>query len=120
VQSDAIVEITIDAKQNAKQPLTKKRLCRWHKALFPMGQNGLIEIRVGEYRSGKRDMKIVSGAWGKEKIHYIAPASKQIEELMAEFLIWLNSNNEKNIVKNNLGNHKGLPLPEFLRRHSQN
>ncbi|WP_069470889.1 Fic family protein [Candidatus Marithrix sp. Canyon 246] len=87
MQSDAIVEITIDAKQNAKQPLTKERLCRWHKALFPMG----------EYRSGKEDMKIVSGAWGREKIHYIAPASKQIEELMAEFLIWLNSENEKNI-----------------------
>jgi len=97
VQSDAIVEITIDAKQNAKQPLTKERLCSWHKALFPMGQSGLIEIRVGEYRSGKEDMKIVSGAWGREKIHYIAPPSRQVEELMSEFLIWLNSNNEKNI-----------------------
>ena len=97
VQSDAIVEITIDAKQNAKEPLTKKRLCRWHKALFPMGQAGLREIRVGEYRTGKEDMKIVSGAWEKEKIHYIAPPSKQIEELMTEFLIWLNLKNENNL-----------------------
>jgi len=97
VQSDAIVEITIDAKQNATEPLTKERLCRWHKALFPMGQSGLREIRVGKYRSGKEDMKIVSGAWGREKIHYTAPPSKQVEELMSEFLIWLNSKNEKNI-----------------------
>jgi Fic family protein len=97
VQSDAIVEITIDAKQNANEPLSKQRLCGWHKALFPMGQSGLRKIRVGEYRTGKEDMKIVSGAWEKEKLHYIAPPSILVEELMSNFLIWLNSKNEKNI-----------------------
>jgi len=97
VQSDAIVEITIDAKQNANEPLNKERLCSWHKALFPMGQSGLRKIKIGEYRTGKEDMQIVSGAWEREKIHYIAPSSIQIEQLMNEFLIWLNSKNETNI-----------------------
>jgi len=96
IQSDAIVEITIDAKQNAKQPLTKQRLCRWHKALFPMGQSGLRQIKVGEYRRGEEEMKIVSGAWEREKVHYIAPLSKQVETLMTEFLTWLTSKNEEN------------------------
>lgn len=97
MQSDAIVEIIIDAKQNVTTPLTKERLCRWHKALFPMGQSGLRRIRVGEYRAGQEDMKIVSGPWEKEKIHYIAPPSKQIEALMSEFLKWLNRPNENNL-----------------------
>lgn len=41
-QSDNLIEILIDAKTN-KEPLTKKRLSAWHKALFPTGSSGSWE-----------------------------------------------------------------------------
>lgn len=99
VQSDNLVEILQDAKTNNNQ-LDKKRLLSWHKALFPMGNSGLSDIAIGKYRNAKEDMQIVSGSWEKEKIHYIAPHSKDVEKLMEEFLLWLNKkDNENNIYK---------------------
>ncbi|MBT5934858.1 Fic family protein [Sulfurimonas sp.] len=92
-ESDALIEILIDAKTN-KEPLNKQRILKWHKALFPTGSSGLRDINVGSYRTDTEDMQIVSGAWNREKVHYIAPASSNIEELMYEFLLWLNSDSE--------------------------
>lgn len=97
IQSDALVEIILDAKNNDKS-LDKKRLCSWHKALFPTGQSGLKEILLGEYRKDKEYMQIVSGSWEKEKVHYIAPQSEQVSKLMENFLKWINEENETNCI----------------------
>jgi Fic family protein len=97
VQSDSLIEVLVDAKTNHK-PLDKKRLLSWHKALFPTGNNGLREINIGKYRTHSEDMQIVSGSWEKEKIHYIAPPAKDIENLMDNFLIWLNKYDDINMI----------------------
>jgi Fic family protein len=97
VQSDNLIEILIDAKSN-KEPLTKKRLSAWHKALFPTGSSGLRDITIGAYRNDAQDMQIVSGPWEKEKIHYIAPPSSSIDRLMEDFLKWLNTKDEQNSI----------------------
>ena len=97
VQSDSLIEILVDAKTN-KKSLDKKRLLSWHKALFPTGNSGLRDINIGLYRTDLEDMQIASGAWNKEKVHYIAPASKDIEYLMDNFLLWLNKNNDLNSI----------------------
>ena len=97
IQSDALVQIILDTKNNDAK-LDKKRLCSWHKALFPTGQSGLKEIIVGEYRKDIEDMQIVSGSWEKEKIHYIAPKVKDVPKLMDDFLTWLNEENETNYI----------------------
>jgi len=92
-ESDALIEILVDAKTN-KKPLDKHRILQWHKALFPTGSSGLRDINVGCYRTDSEDMQIVSGAWSREKVHYVAPPSSHIEALMDAFLLWLNSDNE--------------------------
>jgi Fic family protein len=97
VQSDNLIEILIDAKTN-KEPLTKKRLFAWHKALFPTGSSGLREITTGSYRTDGEEMQIVSGSWEKEKIHYIAPPSAMMEKLMVDFLVWLNKKDEQKSI----------------------
>lgn len=89
-QTDALVEIIIDAKQNSDEPLSKDRLMTWHKALFPTGQSGFKKIQVGAYRVDAEAMQIVSGSWEKEKVHYIAPPSSMMDEMMSQYLIWLN------------------------------
>ncbi|MBL1243176.1 MAG: Fic family protein [Sulfurimonas sp.] len=91
-ESDALIEVLVDAKTN-QMPLDEKRLFQWHKALFPTGSSGLRDINVGCYRTDSEDMQIVSGAWNREKVHYIAPPSSSTQALMNEFLFWLNNDN---------------------------
>jgi Fic family protein len=81
----------LDATQRYKLPLTEKRLFGWHAALFPTGHSGPYEIEVGKYRTGK--MQIVSGAMGKEKIHYEAIKPEQVKTEMDKFLDWFNKDN---------------------------
>ena len=38
-----------------------------------MGSSVLRDIHVREYRTDLEDMQIVSGAWNKEKVHFVAP-----------------------------------------------
>lgn len=86
---DGVVEMMLDATQHYVSPLNKKRLLGWHAALFPTGFSGIYKIEVGKYRTG--DIQVVSGAMGKEKIHYKAPKPDLVEREMAIFLDWLNN-----------------------------
>ena len=86
---EAIVEMMLDATQNYKEPLTEERLFAWHAALFPTGRSGMYKIDVASYRTG--EMQIVSGAMGKEKIHYQAPPAGQVQAEMNRFIEWFNS-----------------------------
>lgn len=96
-ESDALIEILVDAKTNT-EPLDKERILQWHKALFPTGSSGLRDIIIGSYRKDEEDMQIVSGAWNKEKVHYIAPASSNVEVLMDDFFLWLNKDESDNVI----------------------
>ena len=104
VQSDNLIEILQDAKTNSK-PLSKKRFLSWHKALFPMGNSGLTDITIGKYRNTIENMQIVSGPWEKEKVHYVAPPSDNVEKLMEEFLFWLNKENDENGIYKAIVSH---------------
>ena len=83
---DGLVEILLDATKNYSKPLTAKRLKSWQAALFPTGYSGLHEIHVGEWREG--DMQVVSGAVGREKVHFQAPPSTMLDEEIGNFLSW--------------------------------
>lgn len=88
---DGVVEMILDATQNYKSTLTEKRLGNWHAALFPTGRSGIFQITVGKYRKGlKGPMQIVSGAIGREKIHYEAPNANELKKEMKLFLKWFN------------------------------
>jgi Fic family protein len=89
---EGVVEMMLDATQNFQQPLTEERLFGWHSCLFPTGWSGMYKIEVGQYRTG--EMQVVSGAIGKEKIHFEAPGSKIVKAEMDAFLNWMN--NDKN------------------------
>ncbi len=93
---DGVVEMLLDATQNYNSPLNEERLFGWHAALFPTGRSGMYRIDVGRYR--KEEMQIVSGAMGKEKVHYQAVPVKQVKFEMDRFLDWFNANTEIDMV----------------------
>jgi Fic family protein len=82
----------LDATQRYTLSLTEKRLFGWHAALFPTGYSGPYAIEVGKYRTG--EMQVVSGAMGKEKIHYEAVKPKLVKSEMDKFLDWFNNDNQ--------------------------
>jgi Fic family protein len=86
---EGVVEMTLDATQKYDQPLTDERLFGWHAALFPTGRSGMHKITVGGWRTdASGPMQVVSGAVGKERIHYEAPAAAQLSDEMNAFLDW--------------------------------
>ena len=89
---EGVVEMLLDATQRYAEPLTDARLFGWHNVLFPTGMSGLYKIEVAQYRSG--EMQVVSGAMGKEKVHYEAPKPKRLAEEMERFISWVNAESE--------------------------
>ena len=85
---DGVVEMQLDATLNYGNPLSSERLFGWHNVLFPTGMSGLYAIEVGKYRSG--EMQVVSGAMGKERIHYQAPSADRVPQEMERFISWVN------------------------------
>ena len=87
---EGVVEMMLDATQRYHLPLTAKRMFGWHAALFPTGYSGPYEIEVGQFRTG--EMQVVSGAMGKEKLHYEAVKPQKVQAEMHTFLYWFNHN----------------------------
>ena len=85
---DSVVSVMLDAVSHYDQPLTKDKLCAWQAAFFPTGFSEGSQIEVGKYRTNEEH--IVSGMFGREKVHYIAPAPERVEGEMARFLDWFN------------------------------
>ncbi|MBN1870374.1 MAG: Fic family protein [Candidatus Omnitrophica bacterium] len=83
---DGMVKVLLDATQKHDQPLTIKRLKGWQAALFPTGYSGLHKIHVGEWRTG--DMQVISGAIGREKVHFEGPPAERVNEEIKNFLHW--------------------------------
>lgn len=89
---DGVVDMMLDATGNYDQKLDKTRLFAWHRAMFPSGYSGMYKIITGNWRNDARGpMQIVSGAMGKEKVHYQAPDAGDIEKEMRLFFEWINS-----------------------------
>ncbi len=88
---EGVVEMMLDATQGYALPLTKERLFGWHAALFPTGFSGPYKVEVGRYRTG--EMQVVSGALGKEKVHYKAIGPMLVDKEMDRFLDWFNTEN---------------------------
>ena len=88
---DGIVEVMLDATGKFTEPLTEDRLFGWHAALFPTGRSGMTKICVGAWRGDANGpMQVVSGAYGRENVHYTAPPAERIAQEMRVFLDWFN------------------------------
>jgi len=96
---DGIVEMMLDATQNYNKIMTPDRLFGWHSALFPSGRSGMYKIIAGRWRDDSTGpLQIVSGAMGKEKVHYQAPPAREIRKEMKSFLSWFNKGPEEDLI----------------------
>lgn len=93
---DSVVAVMLDAVSHYDQLLTKEKICAWQAAFFPTGFSEGSQIEVGQYRTNEEH--IVSGMFGREKIHYVALSPGRVDEEMADFLDWFNNHDNINSV----------------------
>lgn len=97
---EGVVEMMLDATQNYAKPLTAERLFDWHAALFPTGRSGMNRIIVGTWRNdADGPMQVVSGPYGREHVHYEAPAADRLDAEMAKFLDWFETADPDPVLK---------------------
>lgn len=89
---DGIVDIVMDATSNHAQDLSLDRLLSWHAALFPLGYSGIHKISAGQLRDDRLGpMQVISGAIGREKVHFEAPPASCLRSEITQFLNWFNA-----------------------------
>jgi Fic family protein len=89
---DGVVDMVLDASMLCHEPLSAQRLWGWHTSLFPTGHGGLHPIRVGQWRNDAGGpMQVVSGALGRQRVHFQAPPAERLDAETANFLAWANA-----------------------------
>lgn len=97
---EGVVEMMLNATQQFNEPLTEERLFGWQASLFPTGRSGMHKIVVGAWRDNLPNdpMQVVSGAAGKEKVHFEAPAAELLPDEMKHFIQWFNNTTTIDVV----------------------
>ncbi len=97
--AEGVVDMVLDATEQHANPLNADRLLAWHSALFPDGQGGLTQIRVGKWRDDANGaMQVVSGPIHRQRVHFEAPPATQLSVELARFLNWFNHDSSQNIL----------------------
>ncbi|MDO9477366.1 MAG: Fic family protein, partial [Pseudohongiella sp.] len=112
---DGVVEMVLDATVNCHAPVSRKRLFGWHAALFPTGYSGFSKIKVGGWRDDAGGpMQVVSGPFGRQRVHFQAPPASLLEGEVSQLLDWVNSaSNEPPLLKAGLGHLWFVTLHPF-------
>ena len=96
--TDALTSLLIDSNLNHKD-LTVERLNKWHASLFVGGYSSLLEnIKVGVFRTYD-DIEVVSGAHGRQKVHYRALPADKIDKDIEALLEYINTSDENPYIK---------------------
>ena len=95
-RAENIALLMLEVRNNFQKKLTEKLIKQWHGMLFSNSKY----INAGAYRTGEEPMQIISGAMGKEKVHFEAPPSARVPQEMKNFVKWYNCFKTKdNILK---------------------
>ncbi|TMU54588.1 Fic family protein [Flagellimonas algicola] len=85
-RAEGVAELMLAVRRNFNEPLSEKELLGWHSMLM----KGNTSLEVGQWRTHEEPMQIVSGAMGREVVHFQAPSSEKVPSEMDNFIIWFN------------------------------
>ncbi len=80
--------LLVDVRKNWQASLTHDLLGKWQSMAVP--EQRYTSILRGAYRNDPSPMQIVSGPYGREKVHYEAPPATQVPDEMARLTDWYN------------------------------
>lgn len=94
-KANAIAQLMIEVQNTYSKPLDEALLLHWHELLM----NSEKGINAGQYRAGTEPMQVISGSFGNFRVHYEAPPSKDLPNLMKAFLDWYQNFSKKELGK---------------------
>ncbi len=86
-RSEGIAKLLVKVREDFESDLTETMLFSWHQLLM----SGNNYINAGQYRNHTEPMQVISGAIGKEEVHFEAPPSAQVDAEMQFFFNWFNA-----------------------------
>ncbi|MFY9152975.1 MAG: Fic family protein [Prolixibacteraceae bacterium] len=86
-RATGIAQLMTEVRKSFQEPLTINTLKTWHGLLI----TGTRNINPGDWRKGNAPMQVISGAVGREVVHYEAPPSEKVPTEMESFVEWYNS-----------------------------
>ena len=78
--------LMINVRNTFSDPMSEQSLFDWHTMLM----SGAKDVEIGKWRTHKEPMQVISGALGKEKVHFEAPPSEIVPGEMTNFINWVN------------------------------
>jgi len=94
-KANAIAQLMIEVQNTYAKPLDETLILHWHKLLM----NSEKRINAGKYRSGIEPMQVISGSHGNFTVHYEAPPSTELPNLMTNFFHWYQNFSKKELGK---------------------
>ncbi|MCK5440575.1 MAG: hypothetical protein KAJ23_01665 [Maribacter sp.] len=92
---EGVAELMLAVRNDFRKTLSEKMLYEWHSMLT----NGNTSIQIDHWRTHQEPMQIVSGAIGKEVVHFEALPSNTVPSEMKGFIEWFNeSQNTMNLL----------------------
>ncbi|MBT3065028.1 MAG: Fic family protein [Candidatus Thiodiazotropha sp.] len=92
--------LLVDVRKNWRSSLQGELLGKWQS--MAVTEQRYTSIVRGAYRNDPSPMQIVSGPYGREKVHYEAPPAIQVPDKMAKLIDWYNQTSP-------LGGDKAIP-----------
>ena len=89
-RAENVALLMLEVRNSFQTKLSEKLIKGWHRILFANSKY----INAGVYRKSEDPMQIISGAMGKEKVHFEAPPSSQVPQEMKQFVKWYNAFNK--------------------------
>ncbi len=86
IRAKGVGKLMTEVRRTYDQPLSENTLKEWHRFLFINRTN----INIGDWRTHKQPMQVVSGAMGREKVHFEAPPSADVPQNIKAFIKWFN------------------------------
>lgn len=87
LRAKGIAYLMVAVHKSFAQALSVSMLFDWHKQLM-QGSKG---VKAGKWRSHTSPMQVISGAVGRETVHFEAPPSDQVNLEMKQFVAWFNN-----------------------------
>lgn len=85
-RAKGVADLMVSVRNTYSEKLSEEILHFWHQMLME-GSKG---IKIGAWRTHEEPMQVVSGALGKEKIHFEAPPAESVPLEMKRFIDWFN------------------------------
>lgn len=81
-----VAELMTAVRTTWQESLSQETLFTWHKMLLGKSDR----MMIGSWRTHTEPMQVISGAMGKEIVHYEAPPSARVPHEMQQFIDWFN------------------------------